>query len=571
MDQATMTLRYGQPSEATNGQIIDIHRDISNEGLPSITSSLWVLAWMGRADSQVPPTILKSKILRVIKKAGTLRRAALERYREEPFEVPKAYLPQPSSSLIVEIPQDSPSQPLLSSSLPVPTPDSPMPTPSTSFQDSTTNIVSHPSPPRSSFATPTRPKNVNTPQKKMNTTQHQIQKKTRQISVLEKRLQSLKVKLVDQARKNSHYDAKNVRKREERSFEQRRYLRQDKMKCAVKAKQLEKENERLKNDLKDTKRRNVKLRQRVMNDGKEINALRKEKNAALKRVRRYERLPRMKSPACKNVKEKQDLMLKNDGERRMDTKKTDGEFTDQTRFCVMELTGLEVATGKIGAVMETVGALCGVKFSDLPSRAACQRIVDEGQVIAKDYIRENVIMKCKKFGIHKDGTRKKVKILDTSISTDTGDSFCLGWGSVASETGQAIADETKGKLEELVDASSEGGSMKDVLQKLDYLMNDRAANEKKSSHLIEEWRAEVLKSHGEDNIGKVQHLFCAAHVLLGFHTYALDSVRKLDMFSTPSKEQKHPVTLILKDASDLFGPVGDYRGLRNQWEAYCLE
>ncbi|GFR79214.1 hypothetical protein ElyMa_005868100, partial [Elysia marginata] len=51
-------------------------------------------------------------------------------------------------------------------------------------------------------------------------------------------------------------------------------------------------------------------------------------------------------------------------------------------------------------------------------------------------------------------SRKKVKILDTSIVTDEGDSFCLGWSSVARETGEAIADEAKDKLEEV--AGDEG-------------------------------------------------------------------------------------------------------------------
>ena len=92
----------------------------------------------------------------------------------------------------------------------------------------------------------------------------------------------------------------------------------------------------------------------------------------------------------------------------------------------MELAGLEVATGKIAAVVETVGNLCDTKFSHLPSRMAYQRIVDEGHIIAKAFIKESVLKRSKSFGLSKDGTtRKKVKILDTSIRTDSGD--CLDW------------------------------------------------------------------------------------------------------------------------------------------------
>ena len=76
----------------------------------------------------------------------------------------------------------------------------------------------------------------------------------------------------------------------------------------------------------------------------------------------------------------------------------------------MELAGLEVA-----AVVETVVNLCDT-FSHLPSTMACQRIVDEGHIIAKAFIKERVLKRSKSFGMRKDeATRKKVKILDTSI------------------------------------------------------------------------------------------------------------------------------------------------------------
>ena len=259
-----------------------------------------------------------------------------------------------------------------------------------------------------------------------------------------------------------------------------------------------------------------------------------------------------------------------EGERVVETKGLEGEYTDETRFCVMELLGLEVATGKIGPVIETVGKLCSSSFSSLPSRAACQRIADEGQVLAKSYINSKVLRRCKGFGVHKDGTtRRKVKILDTSINTDEGEAYCLGWSSVVSETGQAIADDTRDKLEEVVkDLDDDEDGMKEVLLKLEYYMNDRAANEKKSSVLIDKWRDETLRNSGEQ-VSKVYHLHCAAHVLLGFHTNVMNALKKLDFI--PNQEHKHPVPVMLWDAAALFGPTGDYRGLRNQWEALCLQ
>ena len=112
-------------------------------------------------------------------------------------------------------------------------------------------------------------------------------------------------------------------------------------------------------------------------------------------------------------------------ESEVEAKKEDGQYCEKMRFCVMELAGLEVATGKIAAVVETVVNLCDT-FSHLPSTMACQRIVDEGHIIAKAFIKERVLKRSKSFGMRKDdAARKKVKILDTSIRTDSGD--CLDW------------------------------------------------------------------------------------------------------------------------------------------------
>ena len=78
-------------------------------------------------------------------------------------------------------------------------------------------------------------------------------------------------------------------------------------------------------------------------------------------------------------------------------------------------------------------------------------------------------------------TRKKVKILDTSITTSNGESFYLGWSSVSSETGKAIAEEAQTKLEEVVGEVDERGELEELLKKLKYTMSDRAANEKKKA------------------------------------------------------------------------------------------
>lgn len=75
-----------------------------------------------------------------------------------------------------------------------------------------------------------------------------------------------------------------------------------------------------------------------------------------------------------------------------------------------------------------------------------------------------------------------------------------------------------------------------------------------------------------------------AHVLLGFHKYVADDLKKfekefiasegpvgrdkLPFFKFWSKKQSI-LERISYTASDIFGPAGDHLGLRDWWDAYC--
>ncbi|GFS06836.1 hypothetical protein ElyMa_002974600 [Elysia marginata] len=302
-----------------------------------------------------------------------------------------------------------------------------------------------------------------------------------------------------------------------------------------------------------------KLKRKLRDRGKEP----KGRKANEKSNARVEEEQKEDNRAEPEIEEFQDNILE------VVTRRVDG-FTTQTRFCELELAGSEAATARIGPVMETVSELCGVKLTSVPSRSACQMIIDGGQALAQAFIREKVLKRSLHFGIHKDGTtRNKRKILDTSLTTDSGLGYFLGWSAVASETGEAIAQETKKKLDEVSESAAEtkDGVTVEILNKLEFYMNDRAASERKSNGLLDEWRDDMLKEYGE-GAPQVQHLYCAAYVLLGFHSYELTALK--DVTDLPQNEQTHPIMVMLRDASDLFGPVGDYRGLRNQWEALVI-
>ncbi|XP_063406504.1 uncharacterized protein LOC134690461 [Mytilus trossulus] len=75
------------------------------------------------------------------------------------------------------------------------------------------------------------------------------------------------------------------------------------------------------------------------------------------------------------------------------TRNIDASFTDCVRLCVMELSGLEVAVGKVSPVIQTVCKHLfdiGLDTSQLPSSTTVQSIVDEGHYIAKTFIFEKL-------------------------------------------------------------------------------------------------------------------------------------------------------------------------------------
>ena len=128
------------------------------------------------------------------------------------------------------------------------------------------------------------------------------------------------------------------------------------------------------------------------------------------------------------------------------TKNDDGSYNDRIRLCILELTGLEVAVEKFSPVIQAVlKHMTGAQIpkSELPNRNTVQTIVDQGHFLAKTYISER-IDNCKNWGLHRDGTsRRKQKILDTSVALDSGDIISLGFDRVAHETAAVINSVTK--------------------------------------------------------------------------------------------------------------------------------
>ena len=141
-----------------------------------------------------------------------------------------------------------------------------------------------------------------------------------------------------------------------------------------------------------------------------------------------------------------------------------------------------------------------IELSDLPNSTTVQAIVDEGHYTAKTYI-AHVLGNAENWGINRDGTtRRKQKILDTSVTLDTGDVISLGFSRVAHETAATINNVTKQHMSELADTqgnleTSPAGSedyIKRTLSNLAFTMSDRDSNEKLADKLLTEWRDSVL-------------------------------------------------------------------------------
>lgn len=136
-----------------------------------------------------------------------------------------------------------------------------------------------------------------------------------------------------------------------------------------------------------------------------------------------------------------------------------------------------------------------------------RNIVDEGHYLAKNFIAKKIEV-ADNIGISRDGTtRKKEKILDTSITLSTGEVMSLGFTKVARETAEVINNVTKNQMTELAEtvADADENCTKEQkkktvqfiaksLEKLSFTMSDRASNEKLADKLLNEWRDSVLEN-----------------------------------------------------------------------------
>ena len=424
--------------------------------------------------------------------------------------------------------------------------------------------------------------------KKSNQSHHLLSRKTKQLEKVEQQIENRK----SQLSALGHYAKRNVNKRDKRAKESLHSLRET-------VRTLDSKFEEVK--VEKVKKRQVKvLLKKAMKRNKHLSALlhtEKQKKLQAQKTCSKLRGQLLKHSVCipkadhkKEMKEHREKIkaleiqldiLRDEKETKQLSLKDENGYTIETRTLVNELTALELAQSKIGPAIKSVATwLFNCDIQPLPDRKTIQQINDEGHFIAKKYIATR-LEASDNWGLNKDGTsRKRKKILDTTVTIGTGETMSLGFREVASETGNTIAEVAQDHLKELAFVSGEGSDfLEKVVTTLSVYMSDRASNEKKSNRVLDEWRQEVLQDTPKDKVPEVHKFYCMAHVLLGFHKNVVDGIGAIQSETGPLGRDKLPqfqhfrrdsvVERVALATSEVFGPVGDYLGLRDLWEVHC--
>ena len=111
-----------------------------------------------------------------------------------------------------------------------------------------------------------------------------------------------------------------------------------------------------------------------------------------------------------------------------------------------------VAVGKVSQVICVVAEhifSTKLKSNMLPSHTTVTHISDEAQYLVKLYTAE-IIEASDHYGWNKDGTtKKKIKILENSITLPSGQTLHTGFHKAARETADAITEGVQTELHEL--------------------------------------------------------------------------------------------------------------------------
>ena len=201
------------------------------------------------------------------------------------------------------------------------------------------------------------------------------------------------------------------------------------------------------------------------------------------------------------------------------------------------------------------------------------------------------------WGLSRDGTtRRKQKIVDTSITLATGEILSLGFDRVAHETADTINTVTKKHVQELADLNSTVNQVKESeqqtdpeiflkrsLEKLAFTMSDVQVMKNRQTNFLMNGVIQYLDSMMKMStlrfyISTVWHMYCS--VSTGIYARIWLNEKDLVKEKGPLGRDSLPcfkywskktaaVERTLRTVSEVFGPAGDHHGVRDFWEVQC--
>ncbi|KAL3841605.1 hypothetical protein ACJMK2_019722 [Sinanodonta woodiana] len=326
--------------------------------------------------------------------------------------------------------------------------------------------------------------------KTLNVYDYELNKKNKTLNKLMNEIENSKNDLKSLENKVGHFGVRNVNKRDEKARITRQALRKSKAhvrgltKIIEKLQNVKEENKQLAVEKEILKKELDMLNEKKLiidsAENKKLNAQKSASYYKMKAKKLHQQIKSGESPNIDKVKhilvgKNQELhnlqvqveMLTEELNEKHCTKNLDGSYTDNVRLCVIELAALEVATEKISPAIEVVSRHIfrrEIGKSDLPNSTSVQTIVNEGHYLAKAFIAAKLDT-VGSWGLNRDGTtRKKKKIVDTSITLESGDVISLGFTRVAHENARTIHDVTKKHITELAQLKSETSSSEEQMK-----------------------------------------------------------------------------------------------------------
>lgn len=274
-----------------------------------------------------------------------------------------------------------------------------------------------------------------------------------------------------------------------------------------------------------------------------------------------------------------ELRIKEEGNR----------YNDNVRKTVLSLKEANIPSRRCSEVIKIVASnLFEHEFDkqDLPSHQTVLNICDEGHVLARVQVADQMLAS-DNVTLHTDGTsRDQKKYVSQQISLDSGDTLTLGFKTVACENSKTLLEVASSQLDELATLYAEYKEkdrdeiFKEILVKITSLMSDRASVMKKFN---EEFLSFIKSEVGQEH--HIHFLYCNAHFLLGLSRSCIEELKitekdlgrklgrdQLPRFRMFSSTTENATSRLIRTASDLVGPRGDSKnGCREDWLAFCEE